>query len=57
MQPYDPRSSLIVVDVQNDFADPAGSLSVSGAVSIVPTINAEIATATAGGALVVYTQD
>jgi nicotinamidase/pyrazinamidase len=30
---------------------------VSGAASIVPTINAEIATATAGGALVVYTQD
>ena len=57
MQPYDSRSSLIVVDVQNDFADPAGSLSVSGAASIVPTINAEIATATAGGALVVYTQD
>ena len=57
MQPYDTRSSLIVVDVQNDFADPAGSLSVSGAVSIVPTINAEIATATAGGAFVVYTQD
>jgi nicotinamidase/pyrazinamidase len=57
VQPYDSRSSLIVVDVQNDFADPGGSLSVSGAVSIVPTINAEIATATAGGALVVYTQD
>jgi nicotinamidase/pyrazinamidase len=57
VQPYDSRSSLIVVDVQNDFADPAGSLSVSGAASIVPTINAEIATATAGGALVVYTQD
>lgn len=57
MQPYDTRSSLIVVDVQNDFADPAGSLSVSDAVSILPTINAEIATATAGGALVVYTQD
>ena len=48
VQPYDSRSSLIVVDVQNDFADPAGSLSVSGAASIVPTINAEI---------VVYTQD
>jgi nicotinamidase/pyrazinamidase len=57
VQPYNSRSSLIVVDVQNDFADPAGSLSVSGAISIVPTINAEIATATAGGALVVYTQD
>lgn len=57
MQPYDSRSSLVVVDVQNDFADPAGSLSVSGAPSIVATINAEIAAATAGGSLVVYTQD
>jgi len=57
VQPYDSRSSLIVVDVQNDFADAAGSLSVSDAASIVPTINGEIATATAAGALVVYTQD
>ena len=57
MQRYDSRTSLIVVDLQNDFADPAGSLSVSGAASILPTINAEIAAATASGALVVYTQD
>jgi len=57
VQPYDSRSGLIVVDVQNDFADPAGSLSVSDASSILPTINAEIARATAVGALVVYTQD
>ena len=57
MQRYDSRSSLIVVDLQNDFADPAGSLSVSDATSILPTINAEIAAATANGALVVYTQD
>ena len=57
MQRYDSRASLIVVDLQNDFADPAGSLSVSGGASILPTINAEIAAATASGALVVYTQD
>jgi nicotinamidase/pyrazinamidase len=57
VQRYDSRTSLIVVDLQNDFADPAGSLSVSGAASILPTINAEIAAATASGALVVYTQD
>ena len=31
MQRYGPGSALIVVDVQNDFADPAGSLSVAGA--------------------------
>ena len=57
MQRYDSRTSLIVVDLQNDFADPAGSLSVSGGASILPTIDAEIAAATATGALVVYTQD
>ena len=29
MTEYDPATALIVVDVQNDFADPAGSLSVA----------------------------
>jgi nicotinamidase/pyrazinamidase len=57
VQRYDSQASLIVVDFQNDFADPAGSLSVAGADAIRPTINAEIAAATANGALVVYTQD
>ena len=28
---YDERTALVVVDVQNDFADPAGSLTVPGA--------------------------
>jgi len=57
VQRYDPRTALIVVDVQNDFADPDGSLSVAGALAIVPRINEEIAEAAAGGATVVYTQD
>ena len=57
MQRYDPRTALIVVDVQNDFADPAGGLSVAGGDAIVPTVNAEIASAVDGGAFVVYTQD
>jgi len=57
VQRYDSRTGLIVVDLQNDFADPAGSLSVSGGAAILPTINAEIAAATANGAIVVYTQD
>jgi nicotinamidase/pyrazinamidase len=57
VQRYDPRTALIVVDVQNDFADPAGGLSVAGGDAIVPTVNAEIASATDGGAFVVYTQD
>ncbi len=54
---YDPQTALLVVDVQNDFADSNGSLYVSGGETIVPTLNAEIDRALAAGALVVYTQD
>lgn len=54
---YDPQTALLVVDVQNDFADPSGSLYVGEAEQVVPVVNAEIAQAAAGGALVVYTQD
>jgi nicotinamidase/pyrazinamidase len=54
---YDSRTALVVIDVQNDFADPAGSLSVAGADAIVPTINAEIAAARDAGAFVAWTQD
>ena len=57
MHQYGPRSALIVVDVQNDFADPAGSLYVDGGGDIVPIVNAEVGRALEGGALVVYTQD
>jgi nicotinamidase/pyrazinamidase len=54
---YDPATALIVVDVQNDFADPSGGLSVSGGAEVIPIINAEIETALAAGAKVFYTQD
>ena len=54
---YDPRTALVVVDVQNDFAHPNGSLYVEGGEDIVPVVNAAIAEARAGGALVVYTAD
>ncbi len=54
---YDRHTALIVVDVQNDFADPAGSLHVGGGADIIPIVNGEIARATAGGAYVVYTRD
>jgi nicotinamidase/pyrazinamidase len=54
---YDRATALIVVDVQNDFADPAGGLYVTGAEEIVDVINAEIRRASIAGALVVYTQD
>jgi len=58
MQPgYDPTTALVVVDVQNDFADPAGSLSVTGGDGVVPYVNAQISEALAAGSLVVYTQD
>jgi nicotinamidase/pyrazinamidase len=54
---YDPTSALLVIDVQNDFADPAGSLSVQRAGHILPRVNANVSDAVTGGALVVYTQD
>lgn len=57
MQRYDPATALVVVDVQNDFADPAGSLSVAGGAEIIPTINTEIASASAADGYVAYTQD
>lgn len=58
MQPdYDATTALIVVDVQNDFADPAGSLSVAGGDGIVGYVNAQIAAALDAGAFVAYTQD
>jgi nicotinamidase/pyrazinamidase len=54
---YDLRTALIVVDVQNDFADPRGSLYVRRGEEVVPFLNREIEGAFDGGASVVYTQD
>jgi nicotinamidase/pyrazinamidase len=54
---YGPTTALIVVDVQNDFADPKGSLYVEGAEKILPLVNSEARLATDAGAFVVYTQD
>jgi nicotinamidase/pyrazinamidase len=54
---FDPSTALIVVDVQNDFADPDGSLSVAGAARIIPRINAATDDALAAGATVTFTQD
>ena len=54
---YDATTALIVVDVQNDFADPAGSLYVTGGEDTIVTINRELNAAVAAGAVVVYTQD
>jgi nicotinamidase/pyrazinamidase len=57
MADYGAGTALIVVDVQNDFADPAGSLSVSRAGHILPRVNAEVAAARKAGSPVIYTQD
>ena len=54
---YRPGVALIIVDVQNDFADSRGSLAVPGAVDVIPVISAEAALARSGRALVVLTQD
>ncbi len=55
--PYDTHTALVVVDVQNDFADPDGSLYVRDADSVIDVANVEIPAARAAGALVAYTQD
>ena len=57
MADYDARTALIVVDVQNDFAHPDGSLYVNEAGEAVAAVNEEIARASDAGALVAYTQD
>jgi nicotinamidase/pyrazinamidase len=54
---YDQRTALVVVDVQNDFADPAGSLSVPGGEAVVDVVNGEAEAAQRAGAVVVTTQD
>jgi nicotinamidase/pyrazinamidase len=54
---YGPQTALVVVDLQNDFADPAGSLSVGGGAEVVPLVNGEVERALAAGAAVAYTQD
>jgi len=57
MTRYDATSALLVVDVQNDFADPGGSLYVKGGEEVPAVMNREIRAARSAGALVVYSQD
>lgn len=54
---YTPATALVVVDMQNDFADPDGSLSVAGGEALVPVVNKEIEAASGAMAVIVYTQD
>ncbi len=57
MPTFDPRTALIVVDIQNDFAHPDGSLYVNGAAEVINHANTAIRQAAESGALIVYTQD
>ena len=57
MPRYDESTALIVVDIQNDFADPDGNLAISGGEQVVAAANREIEAAWAADATVVYTQD
>jgi nicotinamidase/pyrazinamidase len=54
---YDAATALVVVDVQNDFADPNGGLYVRGGEEIVPQVSVEVGAALNAAATVVYTQD
>src|ERR1700690_759773 len=54
---YDRATALLLIDVQNDFADPGGALAVTGGDTIIPLLNSQVAAAHASGALVAYTQD
>jgi nicotinamidase/pyrazinamidase len=54
---YNRDTALVVVDVQNDFADPNGNLYVNGGEKVVSVVNGEIANARSAGARVVYTAD
>ncbi len=54
---YDAGTALVVVDLQNDFADPAGGLYVVGGEELAGLLAPELAAARAAGATVVLTQD
>ena len=57
MSRYDERTALVVVDLQNDFADPAGKLLVDRGEAIIPVVNDAVRQAREAGAFVVVTQD
>ncbi len=54
---YDATTALVLVDLQNDFADPAGGLYVSGGEELAARLGPHLAAARAAGSLVVLTQD
>jgi nicotinamidase/pyrazinamidase len=54
---FGPDTALIVVDMQNDFAHPDGSLFVQGSDAVIAGVNAHVVRALAAGSTVVYTRD
>ncbi|MGJ7440899.1 isochorismatase family protein [Aquipuribacter sp. MA13-6] len=54
---YDASTALVVVDLQNDFADPAGGLHVAGGEDLAALLGPELRAAREAGAVVVLTQD
>lgn len=54
---FDHTTALVVTDCQNDFADPEGSLYVTGADEVVAEANRLTIAAIAAGSPVFYTQD
>jgi len=51
------ETALIVVDMQNDFANPKGSLFVKTAPDTIPSIRSVIEKARKAGVKIIYTQD
>lgn len=57
MSRFPAKTALVVVDVQNDFADPEGSLYVRGAGEVVRAVNRLVEKAQGERRPVFYTQD
>jgi nicotinamidase/pyrazinamidase len=54
---FGPGTALIAVDCQNDFAEPTGTLYVSGGEAVVEAVSGAVQRALEAGAAVFYTQD
>jgi nicotinamidase/pyrazinamidase len=54
---FGPHIALIAVDCQNDFADPKGTLYVSGGEKVVDRVSAAVTEAAASASPVFFTQD
>ncbi len=57
MPSFDSTVAIVVVDLQNDFADPTGGLAVPAGVEIIPKVNLAVHDAVDHGAMVIVTQD